>query len=130
MSFFKKNKLTLPPELWEYNYKVEDDENKDEEIVFVSDNDTEEMSVGDDMEEEVDQSDDDEEEEDVDDVGVPVVFTVDRHFVSLIYSIPYIIYRFMYTYLLIKMQIVFIFIAYEGRLGKGEWFEQEEGFDS
>ena len=71
------------------------------------------------MEEEVDESDDDEEEEAVDDVGVPVVFTVDMHFVSLICSIPYIIQRFMYMYLFIKMQIVFIFIAYEGRLGNG-----------
>ena len=84
LSIFEKNKLTLPPELWEDVEQPDDDQINQEEIAVVSDDDGEEYSDEDDMETDDDESGSDEDVSDIEDWTVLVVFVVDRHFVSII----------------------------------------------
>ena len=86
LSIFEKNKLTLPPELWEDVEQPEDDQVNQEEIAVVSDDDDGEdySDDDDDMETDDDDSGSDEDVDDIEDWAVPVVFVVDRHFVSII----------------------------------------------
>ena len=69
LSFFKKGKLTLPPDLWEDVDNSEDDHG-------------EKVNEGDDMDHEDDQSAAIEDVGCCDNFGVLVVFTVDNHYVS------------------------------------------------
>ena len=82
LTFFKKGKLTLPPDLWEDDDNSEDDEHNDNDIIVVSNDHGEKVNEGDDMDHEDDQSATSEDVGYCDHFGVLVVFTVDNHFVS------------------------------------------------
>lgn len=91
MSVFEQNKLTLPPELkWEAEVKEEDDDEDyfDEDIIILSTDDSDEVLVSDESseedEEDTDMEEEDDDSEEEEDVGVPVVFVVDKHYVSTI----------------------------------------------
>lgn len=106
MSLFLKNQLTPPPDMWVYDVKKEYDEdvNDDEDIIIISDDNSQEEDLATPMDVDAEE-----------DVGVPVVFIVDNHFVSLTSLFPFILIHVNIFF--INMPYIVIFVEDEEVMG-------------